>query len=484
MTDTYKILGQGSNFLRIDAPENGSTIVSNLRVVSTSNDSGADVANNFDVFFADKSSSLSYKTKVDHNFPKIYNFDQAFALSPYKQPISSAIQSDGKIIISGYFPELSSGYQIVRFNIDGTADFDTVIDNAAYSIAVQPDGKIIIAGYFTQVSGVNKSYLARLNSDGSLDESFSPVINGGIYTMTLLSNGKILIGGDFTEVGGIARPGYALINSDSTLDLSFVLSPRPTSTPQSVVQQSDGKIIIGGYFIDIEEQYLTTPLYRFNLDGTLDTSFPEIGGAIYSLAIQEDGKILIGGNGISINGTTVSTGSLIRLNSDGTLDENFISSLTPSGYVTSMAIQEDGKILVIGSYTFVNGFPRRQISRINSDGSTDKSFDHSLGPDPNISGAVGINSKIYIKENNEIFIIGDVQVFDDQYSSGIIKLVKKFFTDNEEDYIVKNRNFYDISDRTFNINGIVINNNMSLVVESETSNSFPITIQCYGIEEK
>jgi uncharacterized delta-60 repeat protein len=488
MTDTYKILGQGSNFLRIDAPENGSTIVSNLRVNKSL---GAPSTNTFDAFFVDSSASLSYKTKVDYNFPKSYYFPSTVVNSPFVNPLSSAMQPDGKLIVSGFFPLIDSTfYRIVRLNIDGTLDFSIPANPQVTTMALQPNGKILIGGYFTEVSDESKSYLARLNSDGTVDLSFSAVLNGGVTNMMLLSNGKILVTGDFTEVDEVARLGYALINSDGTLDSSFVLDPRPTSTPNAFAQQSDGKIIIGSNFIDSEGTYLNYYLYRFNLDGTLDEEFePNVGGPIYSLAIQEDGKILIGGSGLNVEGVAVSTGTLIRLNSDGTLDTEFLpvfksSAYTQPGYVTSMLLQEDGKILNVGSYTSVNGFPRRQISRLNSDGSLDTSFDHSIGQDPDFAGAVGIFVKIHIQENGDIIIVGDTTYFDEQPTSGIIKLVKKFFTDDRQNYIVKDKNFLENESGIFDINGIIIDSDMSLIIETETTTSVPTTIQCYGVEEQ
>ena len=69
------------------------------------------------------------------------------------------------------------------------------------ALAVQSDGKIIIGGDFTTVAGVSRNYIARLNSDGSLDESFNPNANGAVYVIVVLNDGGILVGGNFTSIG-------------------------------------------------------------------------------------------------------------------------------------------------------------------------------------------------------------------------------------------------------------------------------------------
>ena len=99
------------------------------------------------------------------------------------------------------------------------------------SVAVQEDGKILSAGGFTAVNGITRNRIARLNPDGSLDDSFSCDVagpNGWVHALALQSDGKILLGGWFNMVNGAARTNLARLNPDGSLDSSF--SPSVTST--------------------------------------------------------------------------------------------------------------------------------------------------------------------------------------------------------------------------------------------------------------
>jgi len=103
------------------------------------------------------------------------------------------------------------------------------------SIVLQPDGKILMGGYFTQVQPegnplVGRSYIARLNHDGSVDTSFSPSANGVVRAIALQPNGQIIVGGEFTTFQGtgsstqVTSNYIARLNADGTLDPTFNLN--------------------------------------------------------------------------------------------------------------------------------------------------------------------------------------------------------------------------------------------------------------------
>ena len=69
---------------------------------------------------------------------------------------------------------------------------------------MQPDGKIVVGGSFTEIGGIERKYIARLNEDGTLDESFAADANAYVESLVLQSDGKIVLGG-FTEINGTVR---------------------------------------------------------------------------------------------------------------------------------------------------------------------------------------------------------------------------------------------------------------------------------------
>jgi uncharacterized delta-60 repeat protein len=144
-----------------------------------------------------------------------------------------AIQSDGGIIAAGDFTSydtIPSNY-LVRLTYDGQFDisFDLSAggpDSLVYATAIQPDGKILIAGDFTSVSGEARNYIARLNTDGSVDTTFDPGTgaNGSVYSLLINADGTIYIGGAFTKYDGELRRNLALLFADGSLAPSFMSS--------------------------------------------------------------------------------------------------------------------------------------------------------------------------------------------------------------------------------------------------------------------
>ena len=285
-----------------------------------------------------------------------------------------ALQSDGKIIIAGSFTSYNgtSRNNIARINTDGTLDASfnpgTGSNNAVTVSAMQSDGKTIIGGYFSSYNGTTRNSLARINSDGTLDMTFDPGAgpnNSFIGTCSIQSDGKIIIGGDFTSYNGTGISKIARINTNGTLDGTFNPGTGANFDIRTTAIQTNGKIIIGGNFSSFNGTAINR-IARINTDGTLDGTFnPGTGsnGSIMTTVLQSDGKVIIGGQFSSYNGTT--RNNFARLNTDGSLDPIFDPGTglnNPLPYTT--AIQNDGKIVIGGDFTSYKGTGRNRIARI------------------------------------------------------------------------------------------------------------------------
>ena len=262
------------------------------------------------------------------------------------------------------------------------------------SLGVQTDGKILVGGCFTTLGGQTRSYIGRLNADGTLDSAFNPRAGGAVdylhvHSLALQADGKILVGGLFTTLGGQTRNYLGRLNADGTLDSGFNPGAAGGSYPNvgSLAVQADGRILVGGSFTSLGGQTRNC-LGRLNADGTLDGGFnPGAGDSppyppyVYSLALQADGKILVGGEFNTLGGQ--SRLSIGRLNADGTVDNGFNPGAGDSSldapYVNSLAVQADGKILVGGFFTALGGQSRTNVGRLNADGSVDTSFTPGAG---------------------------------------------------------------------------------------------------------
>lgn len=256
------------------------------------------------------------------------------------------------------------------FDNDGkvTTDFSSN-DDRAYSIALQTDGKIVAASY--AIIGFSIHFaLARYNTDGTLDIAFdddgistTPIgfSAGYIYSVAIQPDGKIVAAG-FSNNNTDDDFTLARYNTDGTLDTSFssdgkVITAIGFSNDQafSMALQSDGKIIATGYSWNGTDGDFA--LVRYNIDGTLDNSFGTDGivttaitvvDYAYTIAIQTDGKIIAGGS-------SNDDFALVRYNTDGTLDYTFSTNGkvttvigTSADIVYSLAIQQDGKIVAAG----------------------------------------------------------------------------------------------------------------------------------------
>ena len=339
--------------------------------------------------------------------------------------LATAVQTDGKILIGGFFTTLSPNggpavtrNRIARLNPDGTLDtsFNPNANNGVRSIALQDDGKIVIAGHFSTLSpnggpAVTRNRIARLNPDGTLDTSFNPNANNIVVIVSFQKGGKILVGGSFGTLspnGGapVTRNRIARLNPNGTVD-SF--DPNLTSGPGGVTAvntigvQADGKILIGGLFTTLKPNGGATVtrhnIARLNAIGILDAAFnvdvetaiPNKSPFVNSIAVQPDGKILIGGwfTTLSVSGGAgITRNRIARLDKDGTLDSSFNPNANDG--LENIAVQTNGKILIGGLFTSLspNGGPavaRSSIARLNMDGTIDVSFNPTAKDVPQAS---------------------------------------------------------------------------------------------------
>jgi uncharacterized delta-60 repeat protein len=234
-------------------------------------------------------------------------------------------------------------------------------------IALQQDGKILIAGNFSAVNNTNRRAIARLNTDGGLDTTFDPGdgVGSQILSMALQADGKAIIGGDFSSVNGFPRQGVARLRTDGSLDVGFAPNSPLFNYPSiyAIALQTNGQILVGGNL-----STLTNAIVRFDTNAALDAtfSFNPVApvGLVHSIALQADGKILVGG-----------PLGIVRLNPDGSGDPSFApGSILGDDIVNSVVVQNDGNVLIGGSFFGINGYTRHNIARLNIDGSLDLTF--------------------------------------------------------------------------------------------------------------
>ncbi|SHE48717.1 delta-60 repeat domain-containing protein [Lampropedia hyalina DSM 16112] len=291
-------------------------------------------------------------------------------------------------------------------------DFGDGRHDQARSVVLQPDGKIVVAGS-SGFFGITDSYdfaLMRLNADGTLDTEFG---TGGKHlidfgengkddegrSVVLQPDGKLVVAGH-ARVDGDTHFGVLRLNPDGTLDTDFGtngaqwvgFSSSQKATGHSAVLQPDGKILVAGSVLNAWSDEVDFGVIRLHSDGTLDTSFGDSGRVEvffdaggweddipYSMIVQSDGKILVVGVSDTHSGQDF---SLVRLNPDGSRDEDFgedgkllvdVSGFHDAAY--SVVVRPDGKIIVAGtSWEHGEGDHTFTLLRLNADGSRDTGF--------------------------------------------------------------------------------------------------------------
>jgi len=337
---------------------------------------------------------------------------------------ATAIQSDGKIIIGGDFTTYDGkdSKRIARLNTDGSLDssFDvgTGFNGLVNSLAIQNNGKILIGGSFFNYNGHIRSRIARLNTDGTLDTTFKlkSGANNTVFTISIQNDGKIIIGGQFTTFNNIVNKGITRLNPDGSLDDFFNTKTGASDIVYSTSIQSDGKIIIGGSF-DYYTFISRKGIARLNSDGSLDNSFNPGSGAfgnVRTTSLQNDGKIIIGGTFKSYNGTSIN--GLARLNTDGSIDNSFNPGTgATEPFIETSAIQSNGQIIIGGLFTTYNGTSRNRIARVNTDGSLDLSFNPGIG-------ANNFVRSISIQDDGKIIIGGEFTGYNGTHRYRIARL--------------------------------------------------------------
>lgn len=397
-----------------------------------------------------------------------YDNENAFAI---------VIDSNSKIVIGcNIWNGNNTDFALARYNTNGgldstfsnnglqRTDFDFGEENANF-LAVHESGRIIVAGS----SNYSNFAVAHYNSNGSLDTDFdndgklSNNLNkfdqGSTFfeSTAIQSDGKIVAGGN-TWNGSNTDFAVIRYNTNGGIDSTFNFTGVQTTDLSvfkdginSIAVQRNGKIVAGGFTSD--QSGTRFALARYNISGSLDSTFSGNGiqnskinlyGQINSIAVQKDGKIVVAGN--VWNGSNADI-AVARYNADGSIDSTFSSDGVLQTDIgnnedngKSIAIQSNGKIIVVGStYNYAN--TDFVVIRYNADGT----FDNTFGTNGILTANIGGNDDaagVAIQADGKIVVTGSMYQFNDyDYSN--------------TDFATIRYNSNGTLDNTFGKNGVV-----------------------------
>jgi uncharacterized delta-60 repeat protein len=303
----------------------------------------------------------------------------AGAVHPYWNPQLDGfvrcilVQADGKILIAGDFTVVNASPRghLARLNSDGTLDtgfIDPAFDGIVRSIALDGSGNVLVGGDFTHSHYTARGHVARVTSSGVLDTGFSdPNVNGNVYSLAL-DGTEVVIGGVFSFVNGYSRIYIAKLNSNGTLDMAYnMFYSGPNNYVWAVIPMNDSNDTIwaGGQF--------TAPKYYgagFNSSGTQTAAFSEgaLNGPIRMLAPATSGYTWVGGSFTSIGANNRSKIARYSNTTTSSLDTSFDAGVISGPWgdesVNAICTQANGNIIIGGSFTSVQSTARSYIARL------------------------------------------------------------------------------------------------------------------------
>jgi uncharacterized delta-60 repeat protein len=315
--------------------------------------------------------------------------DPLFEFPTNFSPTSTSIlqidpTSQGKFYASGLYGIADTQLnRIFRFNQNGSWDTDFSLGSfqggIGYFIEYPDESGIIVTGGFTFVQGFAVGHVARFFPDGTLDRSFRTPDLCGVIATRFATNGNIYVYGRVdVPVEGVVYKGVVRLTSEGSVDPTFFvnLSGGLGSVLHLEVQQ-DGKVIILGNFTAVDG--VPVPGFaRLRSTGALDFGYHPPNLDVFDrqtarggMMLQADGKLLIWRT-IRINGRKY---DLLRLNTNGTLDETFQQPTLFRDYnpnqeflIDTVCFYGTNRIIIGGSFTHVSGHKRHGIARLQMNG--------------------------------------------------------------------------------------------------------------------
>lgn len=302
--------------------------------------------------------------------------------------------------------------------VDPTFAPDAAQVKKANRLVLQTDGRLLINTHSTVNNIVSNLQAIRLHDDGSVDGDFVAELNESIVVndLVLQPDGRVLVAQNLPPAPSVLR-----LMPDGSMDRDFKAPAFGSiGAPYCLALQPDGKVLVGLFSNPFDSS--ADLLKRLNQDGSLDAAFqPRVVDDVYAIAVQADGKIIIAGGFSSVGGKSRS--GLARLLPDGRLDDGFYPRPDDGAYLTSLVVLPDDKLMVGGRFSSFNGLPAESLVRLYPDGSCDLSFQVKTNQYADGTGSSGIVNDMAVQADGKIIIVGDFGKVDNRECYGVARLL-------------------------------------------------------------
>jgi uncharacterized delta-60 repeat protein len=377
-----------------------------------------------------------------------------------------AMQND-KIVVTGLFSKVNdiTVYHIARLNADGSFDNSFTIDDNTSAdtrtITIQSDNKILLRNGYAYTGSTGKAYsILRLHEYGTLDETFTPPVLNGVDSEIVLKGDKILIVGKYGEFPNASTSVFMQLSADGTLDASFTSSPLQSFVSSEAVifdVNKENDIILANYYLHPTNEY---GIVKIDNTGTVIPNFkPQVSayGDIEVLDTLND-QLIVGGDFVKMN--DVKTFNIARINANGSVDPTMTvtSSHKP---VQDLKVLDEQGIYVSAGY---------ELFKIDGKGTMQNSFNVEFSKPYYSVGAIRIqkDGKVIGAGSNVLVRVNTDGTSDPSFSVGSIPSSSFYGVDLQSSgQIIFGSNF-----KTFN--GYTTSNLVRLNADGSADKNFKI----------
>ena len=335
---------------------------------------------------------------------------QPLKVPSYSYTLAPTGTADNKGVLVSGSPTSTQIDVLANDTGSGRLNVESIVTGPSNGTAIINDA-IYVGGAFTNIGGKTRNYIARLNSDGTVDSTFNPNADNWVYSIALDSSGNLYLGGLFNNIGGQARNSIAKLDSTTGVaDATF--NPNANDRIDTIVFDSSGNPYVGGGFITIGGQSHNRIAKLNPTTGALDATFnPNATNSVSDLAFDSSGNPYVGGSFTTISGQI--RNSIAKLNPitgvpDATFDPN------GNGDIREIAFDSSGNPIVVGGFSIIGGQSRNNIAKLDPiTGLADLTFN------PNADNAV---LSIAFDSSGNSIVGGNFTIIGGQIRSYIAKL--------------------------------------------------------------
>ena len=255
------------------------------------------------------------------------------------------------------------------------------VNGAVDVIKRDKENNLLLAGEFTVINGITRKGIAKLDSKGVLDSEFDVEggTNGSITDILPLQDGSMFIVGDFTEVTGTARNRIAKINSDGYLNDSFDPGAAFDGIVHNIIELTNGNYLLVGGFQNYKGKLRRglVVLDSFSVDVTPWSNDVGSAGVIHSAIQLADGSIILAGDFEQFSNNSIAQ-KVAKINSKGQLSEQFSDNFSniyqkepfKDGVINEVLGHPDGDIILVGDFNIKTGTGRfyKNIIKVRATG--------------------------------------------------------------------------------------------------------------------